>query len=292
MQVLVTLDGTVHDPNLPFLRADDLAAVRGDGIFETLLVRDGRACVVEWHLLRLQESAAALELPKPDLNQWRAAVAIAVQQWVGLHGTEVEGILRLALSRGTESFTVSEEDHTTAYITVGAVASRVEQVRREGISAITMERGFSIDLAARAPWQLLGAKTLSYATNMAALRHAASMGAEEVIFTSSEGYVLEGPRSTVVIMRDGKLITTPTNSGILAGTTVQALFDVASSQGYECNYELFLPADLFASQGVWMVSSVTLAARVHTLNGAELALPEQAAEFSSLVDLAVSSIGG
>jgi len=41
--VIVTLDGEVHSPGAPLLFADDLAAVRGDGVFETLLVRDGRA---------------------------------------------------------------------------------------------------------------------------------------------------------------------------------------------------------------------------------------------------------
>ena len=37
--MIVTLDGGIHDPSQPLLFADDLAAVRGDGIFETLLVR-------------------------------------------------------------------------------------------------------------------------------------------------------------------------------------------------------------------------------------------------------------
>ena len=40
--VVVTLDGEVHDPGKPLLFADDLAAVRGDGVFETLLVRAKR----------------------------------------------------------------------------------------------------------------------------------------------------------------------------------------------------------------------------------------------------------
>ena len=40
--MVVTLDGRLH-PRSPLLHADDLAAVRGDGIFESLLVRDGTA---------------------------------------------------------------------------------------------------------------------------------------------------------------------------------------------------------------------------------------------------------
>ena len=42
--VVVTLDGQLRDTAAPLLFADDLAVVRGDGIFESLLVRDGRPC--------------------------------------------------------------------------------------------------------------------------------------------------------------------------------------------------------------------------------------------------------
>ena len=67
MGVIVTLDGEIHRAGTPLLHADDLAAVRGDGIFETLLVRDGRACLVESHLQRLTQSAKLMDLPEPDL---------------------------------------------------------------------------------------------------------------------------------------------------------------------------------------------------------------------------------
>lgn len=65
--VVVTLDGEILQPGMPLLHADDLAAVRGDGVFETLLVRDGRACLVEAHLQRLTQSARLMDLPEPDL---------------------------------------------------------------------------------------------------------------------------------------------------------------------------------------------------------------------------------
>ncbi|KAB2584597.1 4-amino-4-deoxychorismate lyase, partial [Rhodococcus erythropolis] len=141
----------------------------------------------------------------------------------------------------------------------------------------------------RAPWQLLGAKTLSYATNMAALRYAANLGADDVIFVSSEGNVLEGPRSTVVIVRDRTLITPPPAQGILMGTTQRALFDVAGSARFDCRYETLRPADLIAADGVWMVSSVTLAARVHTLDGLALPEPKVSEEFAELVERAIDS---
>ena len=78
--VVVTLDGEVHSPGTPLLHADDLAAVRGDGVFETLLVRDGAACLVESHLQRLTQSAKLMDLPEPDLPSWRRAIDVATRR--------------------------------------------------------------------------------------------------------------------------------------------------------------------------------------------------------------------
>ncbi|MGE2815676.1 aminodeoxychorismate lyase [Mycobacterium heidelbergense] len=285
--MIVTLDGEIHPPDAPLLHADDLAAVRGDGIFETLLVRDGTACLVEAHLQRLTQSAKFMDLPEPDLASWRHAIEVATRQWAAK--TADEGALRLICSRGRES-----GSPPTAYVMVTPVPERVAAVRRDGLSAVTLDRGLPAAGADAMPWLLAGAKTLSYAVNMAALRHAARQGAGDVIFVSSDGYILEGPRSTVVIATDSGagdpcLLTPPPWYPILRGTTQQALFEVARGKGYACDYRALRIADLHAAQGIWLVSSMTLAARVHTLDGRPLPRSPLAAEFAELVDAAIVS---
>jgi 4-amino-4-deoxychorismate lyase len=285
--VLVTLDGTVRDPGRPLLFADDLAAVRGDGVFETLLVRDGRACLVESHLRRLVASAALMDLPEPDLGAWRRSIGIAVGQWATR--TADEGALRLVFSRGRES-----GSGQTAYLTVTPLAPRVHSARRDGVSAVLLDRGLPSTGVEATPWLLAGAKTLSYALNMAALRHANRRGAGDVIFVSSDDHILEGPRSTVVIAVEGDdgqpcLLTPPPWYPILRGTTQQALFEVARANGYDCDYQGLRPADLFAAQGVWLVSSITLGALVHTLDGRPLKPSPLGEQMAALVQTAVLS---
>ena len=192
--VIVTLDGGIHEPGTPLVHPDDLAVVGGDGIFETLLVRDGRGCLVESHLQRLTQSAKLMELPAPDLASWRHAIDVAARQWAKASEGGDEGALRLIYSRGRESGSAP-----TAYVMVTPVPERVAAVRRDGLAAVTLDRGLPATGVDAMPWLLASAKTLSYAVNMAALRHAARQGAGDVIFVSSDGYVLEGPRSTVVI---------------------------------------------------------------------------------------------
>ncbi|MFI5510123.1 aminodeoxychorismate lyase [Mycobacterium sp. NPDC051804] len=285
LAVVVTLDGELHDPAAPLLYADDLAAVRGDGIFETLLIRDGSPCLLEAHLERLTQSAQLMDLPAPDLPRWRAAVEVAVQRW--LTDSAGEGVLRLVYSRGRES-----GSPCTAFATVGAVPARVADARRDGVAAVTLARGLSAEGTTEMPWLLAGAKTLSYAINMAALRHAERFGAGDVVFVGSDGLILEGPRSTVVIATEvdgaAALLTPPPWFPILRGTTQQALFEVARDKGYKCDYQPLRPADLVAAQGVWLVSSITLAARVHTLDGKALPSSPQA-DISELVDAAIVS---
>lgn len=260
--VVVTLDGSVRAPDAPLLYADDLGAVRGDGCFETVLVREGVPLKGRSHLDRLARSAAALGLPALNDGAWWAAMQRAAM----LYGEEAggaEGALRLVYTRGRES----APGTPTAYVTVGPVPERARRARADGISAITLSRGYSARLGTDAPWLLLGAKTLSYAVNMAAARYAEEQGADDVIFTSSEGRILEAPRATVVIARGRTLVTPPAEQGILPGTTARALFDAAEDKGVATAVEPLFPADLVMNDGVWLVSSITLCARVHTLDG-------------------------
>jgi 4-amino-4-deoxychorismate lyase len=276
--VLVTLDGRVHDPSAPLLHADELAAVRGDGAFETLLVRGGEVCKLDAHLGRMAASAVSLDLAEPDRAAWRSAIEVGVRQWNSISNDDA--MLRLVYTRGRES-----GGDATAYLTIAPVPERSVRARRDGVSVITLDRGLP---AEPLPWLLSGAKTLSYAINMSVLRYAERQGAQDVIFVSSDGFVLEGPRSTVVVDTGDALVTPRPEHGILHGTTQRALFEVAGAAGIECRYEAVKPTDLVAARDIWMLASITLVARVHTLDGVERPAGELAGRLPELVDKAVA----
>lgn len=203
---------------------------------------------------------------------------MATREW----GAASEGMLRLVLSRGPERGGLE-----TAYITVAPVGQRAVRARAEGITVTTLARGLPADLADTAPWLLLGSKTLSYAANMAAIRHAEATGFDDVIYLSAEGEVLEGPRSTVVVARGRELASPPTEIGILEGTTLGALAEVAAAHGITVRRERLLMADLIAADAVWLLSSVTLAARVRRIDAVELSVADPGIDVAGMVDRAV-----
>ena len=150
---------------------------------------------------------------------------------------------------------------------LSAVPAETLRQRTEGISVVSLGLGVPADFRAQAPWLLGGAKTLSYAVNMAALRHAAARGADDVVFTSLEGQILEGPTSTVVWSAGGVLHTPPPDTGILPGTTMARLFARAAAAGLPTAVTPGTVDDLHAADAVWLVSGVRAAATVHTLDG-------------------------
>lgn len=297
--VLVFLDpafpeGRLADATQPQLMVTDQGATRGDGIFETMLALQGRVRKLQAHLDRLGGSAEALDLRIPGQDDWRRAIAAAISEHRSQHPAatpaEDELVVKLVVTRGVEGAPAP-----TAWVQVSAAPATGRHQRETGIDVILLDRGYDSDVAERAPWLLLGAKTLSYAVNMAALRHARKHGADDVIFLSSDGRVLEGPTSTVLLAHveksgDGttvkRLITPQLDSGILPGTSQGALFAAAKAAGWELGYGPLEPQDLLDADAVWLISSVRLLAPVNRIDGKEIGTPsarkELTAELSDL----------
>jgi 4-amino-4-deoxychorismate lyase len=136
---------------------------------------------------------------------------------------------------------------------------------------VTATLGVTATARPGAPWLLGGAKTLSYAVNMASLRWAAEHGAQEVLWVSTDGYALEAPTATLVWLRGGTLCTVPAaTTGILAGTTARYLLGHAGELGLRTEERLVRPAELIGTDGVWLVSSVRGVTEVRSLDGTQL----------------------
>lgn len=267
MRVLAFLDQTVADPDKAQLRVDDLGLLRGDGVFETLLVAGGKARELDAHLDRLIRSAKLLDLPEPDRLAWERLVQKVLSLWNKGDAKSKEMALKLVYTRGIEGDPAKKP---TGFALAQPVDAKVIRQRAEGVKVVTLERGIDEGLAQRAPWLLLGAKSLSYAINMAAVREAGRREADDAIFTTSDGQLLEGPTSTVVIARDRALLTPPSSMGLLPGTTQAALFRGAGRVGWSSKVEPLQVDDLFNADAVFLTSSVRKTTLVTTVDGQKL----------------------
>ncbi|MCR2794299.1 aminodeoxychorismate lyase [Microbacterium sp. zg.Y625] len=247
------------DPRAAVLTATDLSATRGDGVFETVMVVDGVPQALEPHLDRFERSARLLDLPAPRRDVWRHAVLAAA---VEVGALRRRAAIKFVLSRGDEA-----GDGTPTGWLLGFAPARPAGPLTE-VDVVLLDRGYRHDVATTSPWLLQGAKTLSYALNMAALREARRRGADDVIFVSSDGFVLEGPSSTVIARIDGVYVTPPVDVGILPGTTQADLFEGLRADGRKAATRRLTVPELLRADALWLCSSTRGAAAVRSVDGA------------------------
>ena len=264
-QVVAVMGRGVVAPQTPLMLADDLGFTRGDGCFDALrVVVEGdttRVDHLDRHLARFARSSAALELTAPDEIAWRRLIASALEAWK----VPGEAVLKLVRTRGPEYLGGGLTELLT--ITPAPDASRA----RAGVTATTLDRGFASDAFGSAPWLLGGVKSLSYAVNVAAKREAARRGVDEAVFTSSDGFLLEGPTAGLLIAADDQLWTTPAaGTGVLESVTIAVIMDAASAEGVGTGEALLRAADLPGADGVWLVSAIRGVLPLLELDGVQL----------------------
>ena len=253
----------VVPPEEPVLRGDDLGVLRGDGLFETMHLRGGRPWLLDAHLARLRAGAAAVELALPPAGALVELLDAVRAGWPA----EVEGALRLVCTRGPEN-----GGPPTVYATLAEVPDAARAARRDGVTVATLSVGVPAEARPGLDWLPAGIKSTSYGASTAARRWAARNGVDDVLWVSTDSYVLEGPSANVVWLSGSTLCTVPAaKTGILPGVTVRWLLEHAGELGFTAVEQMTGAAELCVADGVWLTSSVRGLVEVRTLDGTELA---------------------
>lgn len=247
----------------PVLRGDDLGVLHGDGLFETMHLRGGRPWLPDAHLARLRAGAAAVELPLPPEGALVDLLDTVAAGWPA----QVEGALRLVCTRGPEG-----GGPPTVHATLAEVPAAARRARRDGVTVACLPLGVPATARPALDWLPAGVKSTSYAVSAAARRWAARNGVDDVLWLSSDGYVLEGPSANVVWLEGGTLCTVPAGAtGILPGTTCAWLLAHAADLGFAAAERMATPRRLLDADGVWFTSSVRGLVEIRTLDATRLA---------------------
>lgn len=250
----------------PQVLVNDLGLTRGDGIFELVGALGAQPQALQAHLDRFSRSARLMDLPLPDHTAYRTAVEQSLADLATRHpGAELA--CRFVMTRGLE-YPPGPSDPTGW--AVATLAADHSDARTQGLDVVILDRGLPRDVVSAAPWLLAGAKTLSYAVNRSVVREAHRRGADDTLLVSSDGWVLEGPSSSFLVLLDGMVVTPPPEDGVLPGTTQADAFRWLAAQGVPTAQRSIRLEELAGAQAAWFTSSSRLAAPVRRLDGRPL----------------------
>jgi branched-chain amino acid aminotransferase len=247
------VDGRLLPADAPALPVSDRGFQLGDGVFETLRVRNGIPIELEAHLRRLREGLATLEI---RLAWSDAEVAGAISTTVAVNAP-ADAAVRITVSRGAPA--------ARGLLPAGWHDLRATLVVQAwpngGPDPSLVDRGVRaiVSTARRDPANpLAGVKTVSRADYVWTKREADRAGADDAITLTLDGHVAEATSANLAVIVGDVLRTPPLATGALAGTTRDWLLsaDGAAALGLAAGEAAFGLNELLAADEAILCSSV------------------------------------
>jgi branched-subunit amino acid aminotransferase/4-amino-4-deoxychorismate lyase len=225
------------------LPLSDRGLLLADGIFETMLVLDGRPRLLAEHLWRWQEGAALLGMDPPPPP---SRVEALIEEAIARSGTGC-GALRLNWSRGSphaagaRGLAIPAGCRHRFWLQLSPAVPCFEPVR---VLVSPTETRSATSVLSRA-------KTFAYGSAIQARRQAAAAGAGDALLRSAAGGLCCATSANLLVHTGGVWCTPPLSSGCLPGVMRARALELGLAR--EAVIEV---ADLAASGGALLLNSL------------------------------------
>lgn len=206
------VDGQFVPASEAVIPVDDLAIMRGFGVFDLLRTLNGKPLFLEEHIARLQTSARQIGMELP----WNSQKLIDIVMQTLQHNSFEESNIRIVVTGGSSPDFITPQGKPRLLVLITRAPELPQRWYTEGVKIITFASERSIP----------GAKSIDYVTATIALKQARDQNAIEALYVDRNGCVREGTTSNLFAFY-GDILVTP-DRGILNGITRKAVLDLAA----------------------------------------------------------------
>src|SRR5512138_2039535 len=244
----IYIDGKYYDEDKAKISVFDHGLLYGDGIFEGIMVYNGRVFKLKEHIDRLFYSAKAilLDIPMPHAALMAATIETCRRNRVQ------DGYIRLVVTRGIGTLGLNPNrcKNPSVIIIAGKIQLYPEELYKKGMEIITVPTVRNLHSALNP-----AIKSLNYLNNILAKIEANNAGCEEAIMLNAEGYISECTGDNLFIVKEGRLETPPLSAGALYGITRRVVMDLAAKAGAPVSEPNLTRYDLFNADECFLTGS-------------------------------------
>jgi branched-chain amino acid aminotransferase len=226
----------------------DHGLLYGDGVFEGMRSYSGRVFKLREHMVRLWESARAIQLHIPmsieEMEQ-------QVYQTLEINNL-VDAYIRLIITRGAGSLGLdpNKTSNPQVIIIADSIALYPKEYYEKGLDLITAStiRNHPAALSPRI-------KSLNYLNNIMAKMEGLQAGCIEAMMLNHKGEVAECTGDNIFIVKRAELMTPPIDAGILEGITRNAVLDLAMEEGISTREVALTRHDVYVADECFLTGS-------------------------------------
>ncbi len=249
---MMWVNGELVDSSFPAISAHDHGLLLGDGVFDTLIVRNGTPVFLERHLRRLRAGINRLAItPTPTDSELTAAI----HQLIDVNDIETARV-RITMTPGPG---VSPRERGTQPLTLIALSPLPDAPASVSLCSVKWTRN------ERSP--LAGIKSTSWGDNALILRHAQQLGFDNALLCDTTGRLCECTTSNLFLVIDQRIVTPSLDSGCLPGILREVLLDAELATDGDLT-----SADLERASEVFITSSTTGIVPIHRIDSRDYAV--------------------
>ena len=259
--MILFLNGAFLPEEQAMIAASDRGFLLGDGVFETLRVRNGLPFQWAEHLGRLERGAALLRLALArSLDQLRTDTAELIRR-----NRFRDGALRITLTRGPgpRGYSITGAGPPTLMMALHPAPA-------PGSTPPSGERLVTSSFRMAAGDPLAAVKTTSKALWIVARAEAEERGADEALLLNTDGCLAEATAANLFWIERGAVVTPPVSAGLLPGITRDLVLEMARAFGLSAEERNAPPRALLEAEGVFLTLSTRGIVPVSSLDGRSL----------------------
>jgi len=227
------------------INANDRGLMYGDGVFRTLLVRLGKPLLWQLHYEKLKLDCQALDIICPSMSVLSAELGQLIKD-------KSDAVAKIVITRGpaTRGFAPSANPQVTRLLSISPIPEYPDSYSSQGISmhVCKLRLGHQPRLA--------GIKHLNRLENVLAAAEWNDVNIAEGLLQDENDHVIEGTRSNLFLVRDGKLYTPDLSKCGVAGLQRDRVIAYARQHRIVCKITELTMDDLLAADEIFVVNSV------------------------------------
>lgn len=239
--------------------SQDRGLLLGDGLFETLLWRDGALLDFALHADRMDRGCAILGLPAPGVDRLAAAGLQAVQE-AGLSGGRAA--VRLTWTAGPGGRGLDRPTQPEPRLIASAAATLATE--EDCVLVTSTVRRNDLSPASRI-------KSLAYLDNVLARREARAAGADEALMLNTQGQIACAAAANIFWFAGHQLRTPALGCGVLDGVVRGQVLARARALGIDTAEVEAGPEALVDATGLFLTNSLIGIRRAQALDGRQIA---------------------
>lgn len=261
MRGAVYVNGVIRPAAEAVVPVFDHGFMYGEGVYEVVRTYNGVPFLFEPHVRRLRQSARLIQLDVPfsdaELTRW-------IDETRAAAGEMRDAYIRILLTRGIgeTSYDVKSTPSPSVIIIVKPVDEPPARVTEGGINIAL------VPIIRNHPGSVNPIiKSNNLLNNALAMQEAHRRGGEEGLMCNYRGEISECAQSNFFMVRDGVVLTPPSEAGLLEGITREYLFEVGRDIGIEVRAQVLYPADLQTADEAFITSTTREISPVVSIDG-------------------------